>query len=193
MKKFITIAIAAICCVGFHASAQIQEGNVMVGGNLANLNLGLNTPKVFSLDITPKAAWFVADNVAFGGYVNLGIQTAQGSSTTTTYGVGALGRYYTGKDVEVLRHGRLYGEATLGIGGTNVSNGGGNTNGLDFSFGPGFAYFITPSIGLETLLKYNGLGGFGDQGYQSKLNLSFGFQIYLPGKATTKKIKSDLK
>ncbi|TSJ36327.1 hypothetical protein FO440_22745 [Mucilaginibacter corticis] len=193
MKKFITITLTAIFFIGLHASAQIQEGNVMVGGNFANLNLGLNRPKVFSLDITPKAAWFVADNVALGGYVNLGIQTAQGSSTTTTYGVGALGRYYTGKDVEVLRHGRLFGEATLGIGGTNVSDGGGNTNGIDFSFGPGFAYFITPSIGLETLLKYNGLGGFGDQGYQSKLNLSFGFQIYLPGKSTARKVKGDLK
>ncbi len=193
MKKFIVIAIAAICLISLNVSAQIQEGNVMVGGNFANLNLGLNTPKVFSLDITPKAAWFVADNLAFGGYVNLGIQTAQGSSTTTTYGLGALGRYYTGKDVEILRHGRFFGEATFGFGGTDVSDGGGNTNGIDFSFGPGFAYFVTPSIGLETLLKYNGLGGFGDQGYQSNLTLSFGLQVYLPGKATAKKVKGDVK
>lgn len=134
-----------------------------MGGNFANLNLGFNDPKVFSLDLTPKAAWFVRDNVALGGYVNFGIATAKGSSTTTSYGIGGLGRYYTGQDVEVLRHGRFFGEATVGIGGVNVSDGGGNTNGLNFSFGPGFAYFITPGIGLETLLKYNGLAGFGDQ------------------------------
>lgn len=193
MKKYIIIALVAFSFIGLTADAQIQKGNVLVGGNFTDLNLGLNDPKVFSLDITPKAAWFIQDNVALGGYVNLGIQTAKGSSTTTSYGAGALGRYYTGKDVEMLRHGRIFGEATFGVGGVNVSDGGGNTNGINFSFGPGFAYFITPSIGLETLLKYNGLGGFGDQGYQSNLNLSFGFQIYLPGKSTARKVKNDVR
>lgn len=193
MKKLLVIALFALTATGFKANAQIQQGNVLVGGNFANINLGLNDPKIFSLDITPKAAWFVKDNVALGGYVNLGIQTAKGSNTTTSYGVGALGRYYTGSDVEILRHGRVFGEGTVGIGGVNVSNGGGNTNGLNFSFGPGFAYFVTPNIGLETLLKYNGLGGFGSQGYQSNLNLSFGFQIYLPGKSTARKVKNDVR
>ncbi|TFF37733.1 hypothetical protein [Mucilaginibacter psychrotolerans] len=192
MKKIIVITIAAVLSTGFLASAQIQKGNVMVGGNFANINLGLNDPKIFSVDITPKAAWFIQDNVALGAYVNLGIQTAKGSNTTTSYGVGALGRYYTGSDVAVLKHGRIFAEVTAGIGGVNVSNGGGNTNGLNLSVGPGFAYFITPNIGLETLLKYNGLAGFGSQSYQSNLNLSFGFQIYLPGRSTAKKVQGDM-
>jgi hypothetical protein len=74
----------------------------------------------------------------------------------------------------------------------NVSNGGGNTNGLDLSVGPGFAYFITPNIGLETLVKYKGLVGFGSSTMQNNLNLSFGFQIYLPGRGTAKKVKGDM-
>ena len=192
MKKIIIMTFAALLSTGFLTSAQIQKGNIMVGGNFANVNLGLNDPKIFSLAITPKAAWFIQDNVALGGYVNLGIETAKGSSTTTSYGAGALGRYYTGSDVAVLRHGRFFAEATAGIGGVNVSNGGGNTNGLNVSVGPGFAYFVTPNLGLETLLKYNGLAGFGSQVYQSNLNLSFGFQIYLPGKSTERKIKNDM-
>jgi hypothetical protein len=163
----------------------------MVGGNLANLNLGLDDPKIFSLDISPKVGWFIQDNVALGAYANVGLITAKGSNTTVTYGVGALGRYYAGSDVEALRHGRLFGEATVGLGGVNVSNGGGNTNGLNLSVGPGFAYFITPNIGLETLLKYNGLVGFGNVTDQSSINLSFGFQIYLPGRSTASKVKSD--
>jgi hypothetical protein len=193
MKKIIIIAFAAIFGSAFAANAQIQQGNVLIGGNFANLNLGLDNSKVFSVDLTPKAAWFIVDNVALGGYVNLGIQTAKNSSTTTTYGVGALGRYYTGHDVEILKHGRLFGELTAGLGGINVSNNGGHTNGINLGVGPGFAYFITPNIGLETLLKYNGLAGFGNAAYQSTLNLSFGLQIYLPGKSTAKKIKSDMK
>ncbi|RYZ98272.1 MAG: hypothetical protein EOP47_19720 [Sphingobacteriaceae bacterium] len=194
MKKTLTIlTVLALATFSFSANAQIQKGNIMVGGNFANIGLGLDDSKVFSVDITPKAAWFIQDNVALGGYVNLGIQTAKGASTTTTYGVGALGRYYTGKDVEVLRHGRVFAEATAGIGGVNVSDGGGNTNGFDFGVGPGFAYFITPNIGVETLLKYNGLTGFGNAGYQSKLSLSFGLQIYLSGRGAANKVMNDAK
>lgn len=193
MKKFTFLFLFAVAAFGFSAKAQIQEGNVLVGGNFGNINLGLNKPHVFSLDITPKAAWFIEDNIALGGYVNLSVETAKGSNTTFGYGAGALGRYYTGSDVSILKHGRIFGEATVGFGGVNVSNGGGNTNGLNLSVGPGFAYFVTPNVGLETLLKYNGLVGFGSQTYQSNLNLSFGFQIYLPGKSTANKIKSDMK
>ena len=192
MKKII-IAMVAILSVGFTANAQIQKGNVLVGGNFANLSLGLDNSKVFSVDLTPKAAWFIEDNIALGGYINLGIQTAKNSSTTTNYGVGALGRYYTGQDVEILKHGRFFGEANVGIGGINVSNNGGHTNGIDLGVGPGFAYFVTPSVGIETLLKYNGLAGLGNANYQSTLNLSFGLQIYLPGKSTARKIKGDMK
>ncbi|AMR34415.1 hypothetical protein A0256_03620 [Mucilaginibacter sp. PAMC 26640] len=192
MKK-ITLLLILAAAFTFSASAQIQKGNVLVGGNFANINLGLDDPQIFSFDVTPKAAWFIQDNIALGGYVNLGIQTAKRSNTTTSYGVGALGRYYTGQDVEVLRHGRFFGEATVGLGGVNVSNGGGSTNGLNLSVGPGFAYFITPNIGLETLLKYNGLVGFGSQTTQNNLNLSFGLQIYLPGRSTARKVQSDIR
>lgn len=192
MKKFLTFIILSTATI-FTAHAQIQKGNVMIGGNLTNINLGLDAPHVFSVDITPKAAWFIQDNIAVGGYVNFGLETAKNSSTTTTYGVGALGRYYTGKSVEILQHGRFFAEATAGIGGVNVSNGAGNTNGLNLSVGPGFAYFVTPNIGLETLLKYNGLVGFGSATTQNNLNLSFGLQIYLPGKKTANKIKKDIK
>lgn len=192
MKKFTLLTLIAIVAIGFKANAQIQRGNVLVGTDLASFNLGLDAPNVVNINITPKAAWFIQDNVALGGYANFGLQTANHQGTTTTYGIGALGRYYTGDDVSILRHGRLFGEATFGFGGTNVSDGGGNTNGLNLSVGPGFAYFITPSLGLETLLKYNGLIGFGDQTYQSTITLNFGFQIYLPGAKTMKKVAHDM-
>ncbi len=193
MKKITLLTALAMIVFGITAKAQIQKGNVLLGGDLANINLGLDNSKVFNFNVSPKAAWFIQDNVALGGYVNLGVQTAKYTNTIFTYGVGALGRYYTGNDVAVLRHGRFFGEANLGIGGVNVSDGGGNTNGLDFGFGPGFAYFVTPSVGLETLLKYNGVGGFGNAGYQSTLTLNFGLQVYLPGRSTADKVRRDVR
>ena len=193
MKKFTIAALLALSTICFKSEAQIQQGNVLIGSTFSNISLGLNSPNVFSFKISPEAAWFVKDNLALGGYVNFGIETAKGSNTTTNYGVGALGRYYAGTDMTVLRHGRFFGEVTAGLGGQDVSDGGGNTNGFNFSFGPGFAYFVTPNVGLETLLKYNGLTGFGSQSLQSTLILGFGLQIYLPGRSTANRVRSDVK
>jgi hypothetical protein len=153
MKKFFLPLLCVLFCASLSATAQIQRGNVMMGGNIGNINLGLDKPSVFSVNIIPKAAWFVQDNIALGGYLDLGLETAKGSSTLTRYGVGALGRYYTGTDL-ALNHGRLFAEATFGFGGQNVSNHGGSTNGLNFSFGPGYTYFVTPSIGLEAQIQW---------------------------------------
>jgi hypothetical protein len=192
MKNYYILLAVAIMSTGFCASAQIQKGNILIGGNLANINLGLNDPKILSAEITPKAAWFIQDNLALGGYIDFGIETAKHSSTTTNYGIGLLGRYYAGKEVEIVKHSRFFGEVTAGFGGVNVSDSD-NTNGLNISAGPGFAYFITPNVGLEVLLKYNGLVGFGSTPYQGNINASLGFQIYLPCKSAAKKVKDDMK
>lgn len=192
MKNYCILLVVAMATFGIKASAQIQEGNILIGGNITNINLGLNDPKILSAQVTPKVAWFVKDNLALGGYVDFGIETAKNSNTITNYGVGLLGRCYLGKEVEVVKHSRFFGEITAGFGGVNVSDGD-NTNGLNIGAGPGFAYFITPNIGLETLLKYNSLIGLGSTPYQGNLNLSFGFQIYLPYKSTKTKFENDMK
>ena len=114
-------------------------------------------------------------------YINFGLATAKGAGTTTDYGVGALGRYYINDSrVNIVQQGRLFFEGNAGIQGISLS-GGSNTTGLGLGIGPGYAYFITQNIGLETLLKYNGIVGFGSQAYRSNLNLGIGFQIYLRG------------
>jgi len=106
-------------------------------------------------------------------------------STTFDYGVGVLSRYYFAggnSDDDLLRHSRFFAEANVGFTGENVSHGGSSTNGLGLGFGPGLAYFLTHNIALETLLKYNGLIGFGNATTQSDLRLNIGFQIYLPAR-----------
>lgn len=192
MKK-ITLAAIAILGLVFSANAQIQKGNVLIGSDLANLQLGLSKPTSFTGTIMPKAAWFIQDNVALGGYGSFSVATLKGNGSNITYGIGALGRIYSGAGTEIVRHGRFFGEANVGVEGQNYSATGGSTNGLGFGVGPGFAYFITPSIGLETLLKYNGIVGFGSSPYANNVNLQFGFQVYLPGRATAAKVIRDVK
>jgi hypothetical protein len=80
--------------------------------------------------------------------------------------------------VNILRHGHFFFEANVGIEGYNPATGD-NTNGLGLGGGPGYAYFVTSNVGLETLFKYNGIIGFGSAVTSSNLNLSFGLQIYL--------------
>jgi len=151
----------------------------MVGGNISNMSLGLDDGGAFSMTLSPKAAWFIRNNIALGGYIDFSLTAAKGISPSTNYGVGALGRYYINDpEVNILRKTRFFGEATVGIEGYNPSVGD-NTNGLGLSAGPGIAYFITPNISLEALAKYRGIVGFGSSPASSNLVFGLGFQIYL--------------
>ncbi|MCU7615270.1 hypothetical protein N0B16_12550 [Chryseobacterium sp. GMJ5] len=184
MKKLIFTGILAVAGLAGTAKAQIQQGNWLVGSSLLSSNFGLNTGGGYSIALQPKAAYFVQDNVAVGGYVNLGIsKVTNGSPTRFDYGVGAMGRYYLSpgeKGVDnLLNHGRWFFEGNLGVGGSSVENGN-STTGLDFGVGPGYSYFITPNIGLEGLVKYQGQSGFGNEGLNSNITFNVGFSIYLP-------------
>lgn len=192
MKKcmfILTIMVAGLCK---GAKAQIQQGNFLIGADLTNIDLSLDKGGNFSFLVNPKLAFFIRDNVALGGYVTAGLSTAKGAGTNVNYGIGILGRYYAGpKDITTVRHARLFAEGTVGIEGYNPAVGD-NTNGLGIGVGPGIAYFITPTIGLEGLLKYNGIVGFGTAPTSNHLNLSLGFQIYLPS-SRAKAIREDIK
>lgn len=191
MKKILTLLVVALGAATI-TQAQLQKGNVLVGGDLAKFSIGLKKGALTDINLTPKAAWFINDNVAVGAYLNFELQTSKGAGTAVAYGVGPLARYYVNSaKVNLLQHGRWFFEGNVGIEGTNVSDGSGhnnNTNGLGLGIGPGYAYFITPNVGLETLLKYNGIVGFGNNTTSSNLQLNLGFQIYLPGRATRDKI-----
>lgn len=186
-KSFLLLVICTLTygCI----YAQIQKGNVMVGGNISNMNLNLANGGNFNMTLSPKAAWFIRNNIALGGYIDFGLTTAKGIKPSTSYGIGALGRYYINDPtINVLRKTRFFGEATVGIEGFNPSTGD-NTNGLGISAGPGIAYFVTPNIGLEGLIKYRGIVGFGSSPASNNLVFGIGFQIYL----SREKVENELK
>lgn len=196
MKKLILSGILVVAGLATTANAQIQQGNWMVGSSLVTSNFGLNSGAGYDFGIQPKAAYFIKDNLAVGGYVNLGfLKSGKGEATQFNYAVGALGRYYLSpgeKGVDnLLNHGRWFFEGNVGVGGTSVENGI-STTGLDFGAGPGYSYFITPNIGVEGLVKYNGVTGFGNEGLTSKLSFNVGFSIYLPT-SKGKEIMNDVK
>ncbi len=191
MKTKLYLISTALCLFfAFSASAQLQKGNVLVGGDISNADLNLNTGNHFTFNIDPKAAWFIRDNIALGGYVNFGINTQKTEGTDVNYGIGALARYYINdKSINVLKHTRFFLEANAGVEGVNYAHST-STNGLGLGFGPGIAYFITPNVGLEGLVKYQGIVGFGSNTTSSDLTFNLGFQIYLPRKSVEKAMKN---
>lgn len=102
MKKILLFVLLLTAFGGVQVNAQLQKGSVLIGGDLAGFDLGLNEGATFNMSLTPKVAWFVRDNLALGGYVDVGLSTAKGAGTSANYGVGGLGRYYFPKaDVNV--------------------------------------------------------------------------------------------
>ncbi|SIQ17518.1 hypothetical protein SAMN05880574_10722 [Chryseobacterium sp. RU37D] len=197
MKKLILTGIFAVAGLATTMNAQIQKGNWMVGSSLVASSFGLNTGGGYQINLQPKGAYFIKDNVAVGGYVNLGIgKSSNDSNTRFDYGVGALGRYYLSPGEQgvdsLLKHGRWFFEGNLGVGGYSISKGGNSTTGLDFGVGPGYSYFITPNIGLEGLVKYAGVTGFGNTGLTSNITFNLGFSIYLPT-SKAKQVVNDVK
>src|ERR1700754_5025606 len=94
MKKKCTLMLVALFSLFYTASAQIQQGNVMVGADVADFSLGLNEGGLFSFELNPKAAFFVRRGLALGAYINFGLVTAKDAGTSVDYGIGALARYY---------------------------------------------------------------------------------------------------
>ncbi|WP_276480174.1 hypothetical protein [Paraflavitalea pollutisoli] len=189
MKKLFTCLVIVLASMGA-ARAQIQAGNVMVGADLSRFNLSLDDGGAFNMLINPKAAWFIRDGLAIGGYLTVGLSTSKGAGSDLSYGVGGLARYYINDENlnNLIGRSRFFFEGNVGIEGDNPATGD-NTNGLGLGIGPGWAYFISPNIGLEALLKYQGIVGFGSKPTSSNLTLGIGFQIFLP----SSKIKSTIK
>ncbi len=174
--------IALSSLIAIESKAQTEKDNLMVGSSITNLQATFQSgTSTVSLTINPKVGYFIEDDFVLGAGLSLGLMGAAGV-TTFNYGILPFARYYfPKKDVEAGRM-RFFGEVDLGISGVNVFTTGNNTstNGLSFSVGPGMAYFITPSVGMETLLKLRGITGFGNSTFALQPELNLGFQIYLP-------------
>lgn len=181
------------------SNAQLSKGDVMLGSDfgsglvstsnngLFGLNFGLNDGAGYNVGLSPKVGYFIADNFLIGVSTNLGFTKSPEvngvSAKSTVYGIQALSRYYlfpgeVGVD-NLLKRGRFFVEANGGISGVNIKDGP-STNGFALGFGPGYSYFITDNVALETTLKYNGLAGGGDTSYQNSIGLNIGIQIFLP-------------
>lgn len=166
--------------------AQTQGGNIMMGAQLLNVTGTFQSgSSTFNMGISPQVGFFLSDNFALGAEVLANLQTAS-HYTDFSYAVGPFARYYfnriKGEDLQFSKRSSFFVEGDVYVQGENIKTNGNsvNTNGLGIGIGPGIAYFITPSIGLEALLKYNPVIGFGNSTTVNKVSLNLGLQAYLP-------------
>jgi hypothetical protein len=191
---FLSIIILVFFCS--FATAQFNTGSKMVGAS-TSLDLGISSQKYVnsaaatkytSIDINPRAAYFVMNGFAIGGDLNYYLSRSKYDDndpyTTTEFLIGPFSRYYY-KSVGPVRP---FGEVKLG-GGTSATryfvNGGKITtrhNILYAGAGVGAAFFLTDNFSLEALLgyTYNHLKNPDADEKQNNhgIMLSFGFSFY---------------
>jgi len=91
MKNFKTISILFSILFGLNANAQFSKGNWLVEGNIGDITFSNNksdystpttssstTSKGFSLDINPKAGYFVSNNLVTGLSLNVNLYNYKG-------------------------------------------------------------------------------------------------------------------
>ncbi len=195
MKKLLLITFTAL---SLSASAQTEKGSWMLGTNFSNINFGFgeNSSSNFTIGINPNMAYFMSDNFALGGTVNLLYSEKKDKDAEMGYGLQPLARYYFTKDEKS----GIFGQASVGFLGTSTS--GTSETGLTFSVGAGWNYFFSKYTALELGLRYTNTdkkvaggaaGGFGGSaGLENNIGINFGIQVFLPKKGASH-VKSSYK
>lgn len=164
MKKII-LTVAAVLAFGF-ANAQdkkqgsegFAKGDVFVSGAVGLSSSKTGDFKANGFNFSPRAAYFVSDNIALGlalGFESQKIELGE-SATNTQTSFGAFGRYYATPSSKFS----LF--AQLGFDFTSSKNewfvdSDGSLSATDFedkgfaiNFAPGFHYFVSDNFALET-------------------------------------------
>ena len=180
MKKLLTAAL--LMAGSMMASAQIRQGQFMVGGALAFTsskyeNVDGTTTTVL---LNPNAGYFFINNLAGGLRATFGsLKESDNGDAYTTIIASPFLRYYVLPTAQKVN---LFVDASYGIG----SQGAGDKKEVNqYAFTAGPAIFITPNTALEFGVSYSSQGGdaIGDNRLNT-IGVSVGFQIHL-GKGKT--------
>lgn len=174
MKKII-LSVAAVFAFGF-ANAQEEKasnegfakGNVFISGAVGFSNESTGDVKANTFTFSPKAGYFVTENIAVG--IALGLESSKDEEPgtedkTNTFSVGAFGRYYFTPASKFSVFGQLgfnvnntKVEHTEEIAGVSVSTEA-KSNGFDLGLAPGVSYFVSNNFAIEAT--------FGKLGYET--------------------------
>lgn len=162
------------------AGDAIQQGNWLVGANVGNVGHNFKS-RTFSLDVTPRAGYFISDNAVIGAQTQLGLSIYSGGESFR-YGLTPFVRYYFPEGASTTS--RFFGEAIIGIAGSSDEDSEGDSVfSRVYGISGGYAHFVATNVALEgmlNLIRSNANVDFG--GSATGLSISLGLQIYLPGR-----------
>ncbi len=170
MKKVLLTAVA-LFAFGF-ANAQdastgegFSKGNVFVSGGVGISSEKTGDAKTNGFNFSPKAGYFVTENIAVGLALGFASTKDQDDTKDTNFSAGAFGRYYftpsskfsvfgqLGVNVSNTKHEEVV--TILGTEATIESK----ANGFDVKLAPGVSYFLSNNFAIEA--------SFGALGYET--------------------------
>jgi outer membrane protein len=193
MRKIACLLTFVIICSASYA--QFNQGRMLVGGSLGfhgetyktkNNNTTTTTQKNVSFSLTPQFGYFIIDNLAIGGGIDLSSTSAKTPNNnykdvTTSFQFQPFVRYYL--PVKVFFQG------TVGVGTTKDKVINNNTTTVaksgitSLSLGVGYAWFLNDHVAIEPFVGYltqrTKPDGSSVKYNESDLFLKIGFQIYL--------------
>jgi hypothetical protein len=191
MKKVLSITLLALFCL--EANAQLQKGNIMIGGSLSFSNnsseqdfaTGFSSSEATSFRLSPKAGYLLSDRAVIG--LGLGLITSMNEYTSNSSSqetrskgldISPFYRQYFSLSDKVAFF--AHGTATLGFSksksksqnGTDVDETEGNGTSYAIGIAPGVNYFLNEKWALEA-----SLGGLGYSAGNSDTSGTFGSDI----------------
>ncbi|MBW1298383.1 porin family protein [Aquimarina litoralis] len=152
MKKLILTAIAVFTLTFVNAQdGGFAKGDIFLSGSFGYNSTSTGDIKDNSFEFTPRAGFFVSDNIAVGA--RLGFTTSKQETPitedlkTNTFNAGAFGRYYFTPSNKFS----IFGELGLEYASSKTEQGPGELkiNGFGVNVGPGVSYFLSDHFALE--------------------------------------------
>lgn len=162
------------------ANTAVQERNWIIGASIANIGANFEND-IFSFGVNPRAGYFLSDNAALGTEVQLQYDVFDGDNIFR-WALTPFVRYYFPEGASPTS--RWFGEAVLGIGGSDVANNPEDT-GLDVVYGlrAGYAHFVAENVAIEGILGWTESDADVSVGFgQTGLNFAVGLQVYIPSR-----------
>ncbi len=174
MKSIMLAILGLLVSLSSFAQSDIPEsavdkGSFFVNGGVnifntsrkATLGSDSNKATAFTVEFTPRAGYFVTNNLAVGMELRLasnkeerGTGLSEATTKTTTFGLLPLARYYFNNGI--------FGEAAAGIGFSKTTledslfgDSETKTTNIGFRLGAGYAFFLGEHLAFEPSINYS--------------------------------------
>lgn len=176
MKKAFFATVLTVSVIA--ASAQINQGQWLVGGNANFTSNKQGDSKWTVITFSPNAGYFFINNFAGGLRLGISSEKESGSDASSIFTVAPFLRYYFLPSAQKVN---IFADAQYGFGSGKAGGSSASINEYQISAGP--AVFLSPHTALEFTVFYESMGGKYFEGLssdrQNAFGVNIGFQIHL--------------